>query len=205
MWLNFQDDIDYGKCLLLGGCDREQAIEIIKKNHYSHSVPSGKSLYFKFNKCFVVYSIPANKNIGRFLLGYDGLVWELTRLWAPDFHEKNLMTQAISKSVSQVKSIVLSMEAIVSYADPNVGHLGGVYRAASWIYTGQSEESRYYIDPKGQTVARRKFHSGRNLLKKSDIEAMGFKEMSRPGKHRYVRCLTRNCLRAVSARFLSNG
>jgi hypothetical protein len=102
----------------------------------------------RFGNALVVWSIPANKNIGRFVLGWDGVVWELSRLWAPNGHEKNLLTRAISAAVKLLAEIE-APDAVVSYADPNVGHLGGIYRAASWVDHGQSEESRAYRAPDG--------------------------------------------------------
>lgn len=175
---------------LLQGSDRDRAISIIRSNHYTHSVPSGKSHYVQFGEAIVVWSIPANKNIARFLLGWPGNVWELSRLWAPDGHEKNLLTQAIKSAVKIIKKLE-NPDALVSYADPNAGHEGGVYRAASWICHGRSEEVRTYRNASGQTFARRAFHSGRRSLKKSEIEALGYSELKLPGKVRFVRPLSK--------------
>lgn len=84
------------------------------------------------------------------------------------------------------------LDALVSYADPNAGHLGGIYRAASWLYDGQSEESRVYINNEsGQTVSRRAFHSGSRGMRKAEIEALGYTQLKLPGKHRYVRLISR--------------
>ena len=127
----------------LVGVARRNAEYTIRRSHYSKSIPSGKSHYFRLETAIVVYSIPANRNIGKFILGYNGQVWELTRLWAPDGHERNLLTRAISRTQRDLVAIEPTIQAIVSFADPNVGHDGIVYRAASWTYTGQSEEGRY--------------------------------------------------------------
>jgi hypothetical protein len=164
--------------------------------HYTHSVPSGKSLYVQFGDAVVILSIPANKNIGRFLLGRDVKVWELSRLWAPDGHERNLLTRAISAAIKIIK-LVERPEILVSYADPNAGHSGGVYRAASWVYHGQSEESRAYRGPAGEIVARRKFHSGSSCLTKREIEAKGFIQLKLPGKYRFVHPISRRARRAI--------
>lgn len=174
---------------LLLGEDRKAAEQVIRQHHYSHSIPSGKSHYVQCGAAIVVWSIPANKNLAKFVLGRAGNVWELSRLWAPDGHEKNLLTQAISASVGVIKRLE-KPEALVSYADPNVGHHGGIYRAASWIYHGQSEEARYYRDANGNTVSRRAFHSGRKGMKKAEILALGYVEHKLPGKHRYVKPIT---------------
>lgn len=181
---------------LLTGIDREQAVNTIKANHYTRSVPSGKSHYIRYGAAIVVWSIPANKNLARFILGEPGNVWELSRLWAPDGHEPNLLTQAISAAVKIIQRLENPV-ALVSYADPNQGHKGGVYRAASWMYHGKSEEVRTYRAEDGTTVARRAFHSGKKGMKKAEIEALGFKEMKLPGKERFVRPLTKVARRLV--------
>lgn len=182
---------------LLLAQDRDLAINVIRRNHYTHSVPSGKSHYVSFGDCIVVWSIPANKNIARFILGWHGNVWELARLWAPDGHEKNLLTQAISAAVGVIVRLE-NPDALVSYADPNAGHKGGVYRAASWIYHGKSEEVRTYRDSQGKTFARRAFHSGKNGMTKAEIEALGYLELKLPGKERFVKPITRRARRVLA-------
>ena len=174
---------------LLFGDNRNEAIALIKAHHYTHSVPSGKSHYVRYENALVTWSIPANKNIANFILGWPGNVWELSRLWAPDSHRKNLMTQAISNAVRVIKTIE-NPDALVSYADPNAGHSGGVYRAASWVYHGKSEECRVYVSPAGLSVSRRAFHSGGKGLTKAEIEAKGYREIKLPGKERFVRFLS---------------
>lgn len=182
--------------MLLKGEYRQAAIDLIRECHYTHSVPSGKSHYIKFEDALIVWSIPANPNIARFILGYSGNVWELSRLWAPDGHEKNLLTRAISAAVKVIKQLE-NPDALVSYADPNVGHHGGIYRAASWIPHGQSEEVRAYRGKDGEIIARRAFHSGNKSMRKAEIEALGYTELKLPGKIRYVRPLSKNAKKAL--------
>lgn len=195
-------DLRFGNALddaaLLVGQDRLCAIVTITRNHYTASVPSGKSHYFSYGGALVVYSIPANKNIGRFLLGYTGEVWELTRLWAPDGHEPNLLTRAIKFSIRSLRLIEPTIEALVSYADPNAGHTGGVYKAASWAFHGQSDEIRGYRAHDGQIKSRRAFHSGSRGMTKAEIEALGYTQSTAPGKLRFVKPLTRRAKRAIA-------
>ena len=182
------------------GDDRAAAADVIRRNHYTHSVPSGKSHYVQFGDAIVVWSIPANMHIARFVLGWAGNVWELSRLWAPDGHEPNLLTQAISAAVKVIVRLERP-DALVSYADPNAGHKGGVYRAASWLYHGKSEEVRVYLAPDGTSVARRAFHSGRKGLRKAEIEALGYREHKMPGKERFVRPISKRAARTILAQF----
>ena len=183
--------------ILLSGPHRKNAEQTIKDHHYTRSVPSGKSYYVKYDDAIVVWSIPANYNIARFVLGWEGgTVWELSRLWAPDGHRPSLLTEAISAALKVLRREE-TVDAVVSYADPNAGHHGGVYRAASWIYHGQSEESRVYVSKEtGEHVSRRAFHSGKRGLKKAEIEALGYAQLKLPGKERFVRPLSRRARRA---------
>lgn len=175
--------------ILLDGESKEAAKVTICRFHYTKSVPSGKSYYVQFGSALVVWSIPANRNIAKFILGCTGNVWELARLWAPDGHEKNLLTRAISAAVGVINSLERP-DVLVSYADPNAGHHGGIYKAASWISHGRSEEVRTYRHADGRTAARRSFHSGKTGMRKCQIEALGWKELKLPGKERFVRPLS---------------
>lgn len=139
----------------------------------------------------VVYSIPANKNLAAFLFDGHVEVRELARLWAPDGHRANLLTEAIAASLASLRKVT-ECQAVVSFADPNHGHHGGIYQAASWIYTGQSEETRVYITEDGRTLSRRSFHSGSTSL------VPNIKPQRLAGKHRYVRCLTRTSRRLLN-------
>lgn len=170
--------------------------QLIATNHYTRSLPSGDSVFTQFENAVLVFSRPANKNISRWLLGGDNLVWELSRMWAPDGHRPNLLTQAIPICIKQfqltlVREGVPIPEALISFADPNAGHSGRVYIAASWVFLGESEETRLYRDPEGKLVSRRSFHAGPVGMKKADIEALGFVELRRPGKRRFAKGLNR--------------
>lgn len=189
-------------CRRLIDDDRRAGAALIRERHYTRSFPSGKTHLFAFGDALIAYSIPANPYAARWLLGLPPTgnpVWELTRLWAPDGHAPNLLTQAIAASVSALRAVEPAVVALVSYADPNVGHGGGVYRAASWTPLGQSEEARAYRTADGQIVARRAFHSGSSHMTKAQIEATGAVQLRLPGKLRFARGLTRQTRRAIAA------
>lgn len=170
--------------------------QLVCANHYTRSIPSGENIFTQHEDAIIIFSRPANKNISKWLLGEDNFVWELSRMWAPDGHRKNLLTEAIAACTEEFSKAVRRLSkgdchALISYADPNAGHTGTVYRAASWQYLGQSEESRYYTGPNGEVVSRRGFHSGDRHLTKREILARGFSELSRPGKYRFARGLSK--------------
>lgn len=176
---------------LLVGREREQALSTIAENHYTGSVPSGKTHAFQNKEAIILFSIPANPYVSQWLVGRRKVVWELSRLWAPDGHRKNLLTETMREAIILLREQEPSVEALISYADPNVGHAGGVYKAANWFYLGPCEDGRYYRSPEGRVVARRAFHSGRSFLRKQDILDLGYTEEKKPGRHRYAKGLTR--------------
>lgn len=174
----------------LTGPELSDCKRIIEMNHYTRSIPSGKSHWFLIRGVIVCFSIPANKNIGGFLLKRKCVCWELARLWAKDGHPRNAMTQAIRLASEAMKRIEPAVEVLVSFADPNVGHEGFVYRAASWIYAGRSEESRAY-QKDGRIYPRRSFHSGSGHgMTKAEIENRGFQQVKRLGKIRFAKGMT---------------
>lgn len=184
---------------VLTGPARAAAIALVRRNHYTRSVPSGKTHVIAAHGAVVLWSIPANRNIAQFILWKGAAVWELSRLWAPDGHARNTLSQAISVAVRDLESLE-AVDAVVSYADPNAGHSGTVYKAASWAFDGQSEESRLYRGPDGVLVARRAFHSGSRGMRRSEIEALGYTQQKAPGKLRFVRGLTRKARKVLLAR-----
>jgi hypothetical protein len=85
------------------------------------------------------------------------------------------LTQAISAAVGVLKQAEPAIDPVVSYADPSAGHSGHVYRAASWIETGRSEEVRAWRHKDGgPIVPRRAFHSAERHLNKPEIEKLGY-------------------------------
>jgi hypothetical protein len=70
----------------------------------------------------------------------DGLeldeVLELTRLVALDGYGKNLESFVIAQSFDWLKKNAPEVKVLVSYADPEQSHTGGIYRATNWLYQG---------------------------------------------------------------------
>ena len=159
--------------------ERSEAKHVIENNHYTRRFPSGWSRSYECLGVFVVFSIPANKNLEGFIFNRKIGLRELARLWAEDGHGPNALTQALAAILKEFRKDVPECGGLVSFADPNQDHHGGIYQAASWTFTGQSSESRTYLLPDGTPVSRRAFHSGKKSLP----------VVKRPGKLRYVRTL----------------
>lgn len=168
-----------------------EAKTVIAAEHYLRIFPTGWTRCYEHDGVYVVYSIPANKNLANFLFGPGIEIRELARLWAPDGHVRNALTRAVAESIKLLRKELPEVQGLVSFADPNVNHHGGIYQALSWIYTGQSEESRGYLAPDGRIVSRRAFHSN------TESRLPDLPCVKREGKHRYAKPLTRYAARRL--------
>ena len=168
------------------------AKEIIVRNHYLHTMPGGTRL------AFGVFS--GDRLMGAVTLGVGpfnghrlvsgathGDCICLTRLWLDDGLPKN--------SESRVLAVILrslardtSVKFVVTYADPSAGHLGTIYQAGGWLYTGVSEPSVLYDLGDGVGRHSRTFgHSyGTRSLRYLRRQGTQVSPLERPGKHRYL-------------------
>lgn len=68
-------------------------------------------------------------------LGHDNVL-ELTRLYIHDGYGKNIESYVIGQTFRWLRKNAPEVKVLVSYADPEYGHLGKVYQATNWIYQG---------------------------------------------------------------------
>ena len=59
-------------------------------------------------------------------------VLELTRLFIFDGYGKNIESYFIGQTIKWLQSNT-DIKALISYADPKVGHKGGIYQATNWL------------------------------------------------------------------------
>jgi len=128
-------------------CERKEIKDFVENNHYSKSINGVRSSY-----CFKL--LDDNTIIGAAIFGGLGMannwkkfadsddkVIELRRLCCIDDTLKNTESYFISRCIRWLKQNT-EIEIIVSYADPNYGHSGIIYRAANFNYLGKSNSSR---------------------------------------------------------------
>lgn len=168
------------------------AKELLVSKHYLHSLPGGTKLAFGV---FIEQRLlgAVTLGVGPFL-GYclvDGAAPEdciiLTRLWLSDELPKN--------SESRILGIILRglrhnthLKFVISYSDPAAGHLGTIYQATGWLYTGLSTVMPLYDI--GDGVAR---HSrslatafGSHSIKHFASHGIDIKLVPQEAKHRYI-------------------
>ncbi len=114
-------------------------------NHYLHrTAPCSIALGLKRSGVIVgiaLYGTPSNRNLRTGICGPDEAdnVIELSRLWIEDGEPTNAESFLIAHSLR-----FLNKEIVVSYADQSVGHIGTVYKASGWLYTGLSAKRPEY-------------------------------------------------------------
>jgi hypothetical protein len=136
------------KSILLRPVPFTVARNLVVGHHYLHSMPGGT--WFTFG-VFLDSSLLGVMTLGAgpFLVHQlvDGAQPDdcivLTRLWLSDELPRN--------SESRVLGIVLralrrdtKLKVVVAYSDPAAGHLGTIYQATNWVYTGLSTATASY-------------------------------------------------------------
>lgn len=144
--------------LVVAPCDHKAAKFAVEHWHYSRSMPTLPVIKLGCweNSLFIgaiLFSRGANKNLGSFagLTQYE--VCELTRI-ALNKHIVNV-TQLLKLGIAKLKVLTPGTRLIISYADPNQGHLGIVYQAGNWLYAGQTPDSYLYKDKSGRVWHQR--------------------------------------------------
>jgi hypothetical protein len=120
--------------------------------HYLKRMPPMNysfGLFDDYGDCLgiVTYGVPASGALCEGICGkqWERNVFELNRMV---FREsiKNGCSRLVSGSIKQLPRPMI----IVSYADTGYGHVGKVYQACNFIYTGLSAKRRDWIMPEGR-------------------------------------------------------
>lgn len=115
------------------------------ESHYAHravSVSWAFGAYFDNVLMGIIsFGKPASQNVCSGVCGKSNSsrVYELNRLWMSEKCPKNSESRFIGWALRQLKKIKPSL-ILVSYADTKQGHIGSVYKATNWIYTGLSDK-----------------------------------------------------------------
>lgn len=165
---------------------RKTALDVVVREHYLHrKAPCSHAFgLFLHDDLFgvVTYGTPSSAPLRRGLAGDEHRfnVLELTRLWVDDSVPRNGESFLIGHTLP-----LLDKEYVVSYAEIDQGHVGIVYQATNWIYTGLSAKRTNWtiegVSKHCQTIAD-KFTAAEIRAQYGDK----FSLVNRPRKHRYV-------------------
>jgi hypothetical protein len=171
--------------LKIGWATHESSKYACENWHYSKCIPVNK---------LVKIGVWENKKfIGVVIYGY-GTSPKISHSYGLEFFDVcELVRVALTKHmtpVSKILSISLkflkkhcpNIKLVVSFADQNQGHHGGIYQATNWIYSGETGQSKeiYY---KGEKINQMSLRHKKN---RSDFnQNLVEYKMSKP-KHRYL-------------------
>ena len=151
--------------------------------HYAKRVPVVFFAYNVFNNkdewCGVIsFAGGASSNMGKPYGLRAGQYLELNRMALNGKQEST--SKALSIAIRLVKKDAPTVKVLISYADKGQEHIGVIYQATNWIYTGDSKTSGYQIYYKGEWVHNRVL----GTLPKKQRETI--KRRKSPGKYRYI-------------------
>ena len=160
--------------------------------HYSKSVPVPPLVKIGVweDEQFVgvvVFSRGANND----LLKHYGLEstegCELTRI-ALNKHQTTV-SRIVRIAILFLKKNSQNLKLIVSFADPQYGHHGGVYQAGNWIYAGDTAKGKEYWHKGKRLHSRQVSEKGFNIqqgVKRKTVKPSECLILNTQGKHRYL-------------------
>ena len=170
---------------------------LLERHHYTGSIPGGSVFRFgvfvgiRLQGVIILGAGPAQAY--RLVEGArhrDGLT--LTRVWLSDTLPQNSESKVIGIVLRALKRNT-DLRFIVSYADPARGHVGTIYQAGGWLYTGLSQGSSLCDLGDGKLRHTRTigFIYGTHSARHFEATGAQLKPVPQPGKHRYIYLLDR--------------
>ena len=151
--------------------------------HYSKKIAVNKLLKIGVweNDKFIgviIFGVGASAVLHRQFSLKQTEVCELVRVALKE--HKTPVSRMISIALRFLRSNAPLLRVVVSFADPNEGHHGGIYQATNWIYTGKSAVTTEYFyngDWRHVTDVYKRL-TGESIKK--------LPSRKKPGKYRYV-------------------
>ena len=184
--------------LRLEPCTHEQAKYAVISWHYSHALPTPPLVTYgvweeqSFRGC-IIFGRGSSSNLHK---PYGVAITDAAELVRIALREHATpVSRIIRIAVMLLRRDNPKLRLLISFADPNQSHHGGIYQASGWIYTGQSHPSKEYYDKRGRRYHSRQVSSsgvktqyGKKCIvpRPEDLDAVTLQ-----GKHRYILPLDR--------------
>jgi hypothetical protein len=167
--------------LKLDWCSHAAAKYAVEHWHYSRSMPAGKSVKVGVWESgqfigAVVFSRGAAREIGSPYGLAQTEVCELVRV-ALTTHIAPV-SRIVAFAIRLLRHQSEGLRLLVSYADPEQGHYGGIYQAMGWVYVGVTKPHKNYL-VRGQWVHNR---TGNSIVG----SVAGLPSRTVAGKHKYL-------------------
>lgn len=123
---------------------------------------------------------------------------ELTRIALSN--HKNTVSRIMKFALMFLKKNSPNLKLIVSFADPQYGHHGGIYQASNWIYCGDTGLGVEYWHNGKRLHSRQVSEKGWNIQQgqqRKTVKPSECKVIKTLGKHRYLMPLDDNMRKQV--------
>lgn len=182
--------------LRLDWCTYEAAKYACEKWHYSRCMPAGKMVRIGVweNKCFigcVIFSYGASppffKWAERIL---DCSKFEIVELTRVSLHKHNTpVSKVIALALKMLTKHCPKLKCVVSFADCDQNHHGGIYQAGNWVFCGTNcigERCGFMINGKKmhpRSLGAKGYEQSLKGARMIDPHAI---ELKTKGKHKYL-------------------
>jgi len=171
---------------------RVEAKKIIVRNHYSHTLPGGTKM------CFGI--MRNGKLLGAMVFGVGPFygyklvngaspddVVTLTRLWMSDELPRNSESKVLGLALQSLRKDT-SLKFVIAYSDPTFGHLGTIYQATNWLYSGLSSATPLYDIGDGMLHHSRSLahELGSHSIRYLTSQGVNARIVPQQAKHRYI-------------------
>jgi hypothetical protein len=190
--------------LMVDFCSHEAAKTACLKWHYSKSVPVPPLVKIGVweDRRFigtVIFSRGASSNLLKPYNLQQTEGCELTRV-ALTKH-KAPVTKIIKIAIAFLKASNQKLRLIVSFADPQYGHHGGIYQAGNWIYCGDTAGGAEYYYKGKRLHSRQVSEKGWNIqqgVKRPTVKPSQCRIVKTKGKHRYLMPLDKSMRKSIA-------
>lgn len=134
--------------LKLDWCSHEAARYACEKWHYSQCIPKSKLVRVGVweSEVFsgaIIFGSGACPQIADPYGLSQIAVAELVRVALKPSHNYET-TKCVSVAIRLLKKMSAGLRLLVSYADPEQGHHGGIYQGGNWIYSGLTSPTEWF-------------------------------------------------------------
>lgn len=172
--------------------------------HYSRKMPNARNVLLGVWEDdryigVVIFGRGASPDLGRQYQLTQMQVCELTRV-ALTTHRAPV-SQIVAAALDVLHRTSPGLRLVVSFADPERGHHGGIYQAGNWVYTGCGQTHAYVVHGERvhpKTLYMRHGVGGQSIPWLREHVDPNAERVVLPGKHRYLYPLDRAMRRRVT-------
>ena len=157
--------------------------KILQKYHYSGSYRATSQLIYSLfrNGIEVGVALFGHVNSMRAAKKYGNCL-ELKKFCLIDNTRRNTESYFLGSCIRDIKRNQKDIKGILTYADPNHGHSGVIYRASNFTYLGQGKKNRFYHNDDGNEIHERAMYQRSSKTNQYLPSAVKLQKMKNTGE-----------------------